>query len=241
MNKVLLILVGVAVLGAAVVLILLPPRDSADAIVAEPSAVEVAVDETADETAEPVVVEPEPEPVEVEVVEPEPEPQVAPVEHVVDGTITEGEYPHKTTVVGVDVYWRNNAEQLRVGLVSPGTGYVAIGFDPEVQMQGANMIIGFMQEGELHIRDDYGTQTIAHTQDTNRGGSDNILASAGSEWPDQTVIEFIIPLDSGDAYDKPLVAGNTYPILVSYHDLRDGFSARHSGRGAGEITLDAAE
>ena len=241
MSKILLILVGVAVVGAAIVLILLPPRGGADAVVAEPTAVEAAIDEALDEATGSVAVESEPETVEVEVVEPESEPEVVLVEHVVDGTITEGEYPHRTSVIGVDVYWRNNAEHLRVGLVSPGTGYVALGFDPEVQMQGANMIIGFMQEGELYIRDDYGTQTTEHTQDTDLGGLDNILASAGSEWPDQTVIEFIIPLDSGDAYDKPLVAGNTYPILVSYHDLRDGFSARHSGRGAAEITLDAAE
>ena len=82
---------------------------------------------------------------------------------------------------------------------------------------------------------------IAHTHDTNRGGYDNILASAGAEWPDETVIEFIIPLDSGDQYDKPLVPGNTYPILVAYHALRDGFSPMHSGRGLGEFTLDPAD
>ena len=252
MNKVLLILVGVAVVGALVVLFLLPPRGSGDAVVDETVVVEApsddvagSVDEGLDEPVEPAVVETELEP-ESPATEPEAEPdaQVVPVVlagHVVDGTIGDGEYPHQTSVSGVDVYWSNDAEQLRIGLVSPGTGYVAIGFDPEDRMKGANYIIAFVQEGELSIRDDFGTEPIAHTQDTNRGGLDNILASAGSEWPDQTVVEFVIPLDSGDPHDKVLVPGMTYPILVSYHDLRDGFSARHSGRGSGEITLDGAE
>jgi len=247
MNKVLLILVGVAVVGALAVLFLLPPRDSGDVatsddtVLIETPADDVVgdVDEVLDEPLEPVAADTEePEPVA------EPEVEIVPVvlvSHVVDGTITDGEYPNHTTVIGVNVYWSNDAEQLRIGLVSPGTGYTAIGLDPEDRMKGANYIIAFMQEGELHIRDDFGTQPIAHTQDTNRGGYDNILASAGSEWPDQTVIEFVIPLDSGDSYDKPLVPGNTYPILIAYHDLRDGFSARHSGRGSGEITLDGVE
>ena len=249
MNKVLLILVGVAVVGAVAVLLLLPPRDSGDVAVEPVSdAIAESVDEMLDESAGPVAVEPEPgsEPMQAPEAEPAVEPEVAVVaealaEHVVDGTIAEGEYPHRTTVIGVDVYWKNDAEQLNIGLVSPGTGYVSIGLDPEDRMLGANYIIAFMQEGELHISDDFGSHPIAHTHDTNRGGTDDIVASAGAEWPDQTVVEFIIPLDSGDSHDKVLVPGNTYPILVAYHDLRDGFSARHSGRGSGEITLDSVE
>jgi len=237
MNKVLLILVGVAVVGAVAVLLLLPPRDAGDAAMdAAPDPTVERVDEVHDE---PVAVEPEP------VSEPEPaaEPETPVVsttlaEHGIDGTIGEGEYPHRTAVVGVDVYWMNDTEQLHIGLVSPGTGYVSIGFDPEDRMLGADYIIAFMQEGDLHIRDDYGNQPIAHTQDTTAGGTDDVLASAGSEWPDETVVEFVIPLDSGDAQDKALVPGNTYPILIAYHALRDGFNVRHSGRGSGEITLD---
>lgn len=252
MNKVLLILVGVAVVGALVVLLLLPPRGLDDAVIDDAVigavATEIPADDVAggvhevlDELAELAAVETEPE-----ADEPATEPEidvllVGVVERVVDGRIADGEYPHQTNVSGVDVYWSNDAEQLSVGLVSPGTGYVAIGFDPEERMRGANYIIAFMQEGVLNIRDDFGTEPVAHAMDTNHGGYDNILASAGSEWPDETVVEFIIPLDSGDAYDKPLVPGVTYPILVSYHDLRDGFSARHSGRGAGEITLDEVQ
>jgi hypothetical protein len=156
----------------------------------------------------------------------------------IDGTILPGEYAHTITVAGVDVYWSNDAYRLQVGLVSPGTGYVAIGFDPDRQMAGANFIIASMHEGELTIRDDYGHEILAHIEDTARGGQDNIIAAAGNEWPDQTVIEFVIPLDSGDAMDKPLLPGHSYTVLVSYHSMLDSFSSQHTRRGSEQMQLD---
>jgi len=159
----------------------------------------------------------------------------------IDGTIVAGEYAHETAIAGVDVYWTNDEQRLRMGLVSPGTGFVAIGFDPERQMEGANFIIASMHEGVLTIRDDYGHEPFAHSEDTARGGQDNIIAAAGNEWPDQTVIEFIIPLDSGDAMDKLLLPGHEYTILVSYHSMLDSFSNRHTRRGSGLMQLDLPE
>jgi len=107
-------------------------------------------------------------------------------------------------------------------------------------MEGANYIIGYVEEGKGYIRDDYGNGTTSHIADTDRGGRDDITAFAGAEWPDQTILEFTIPLDSGDAMDKPLVPGSTYTVLLAYHDLQDGFALRHSRRGLGEIQLDPA-
>jgi len=156
-----------------------------------------------------------------------------------DGSILAGEYDDRTQVAGVNIYWSNSAETLRVGLVSPGTGYLAIGFDPENRMEGANFIVGYFDDGKVYIRDDYGTGTTSHAADSERGGEDNILSSGGAEWADQTIIEFVIPLDSGDAMDKPLLPGSTYTILVAYHDLLDGFAVRHSRRGVGSIELSA--
>ncbi|MFC2095709.1 DOMON domain-containing protein, partial [Candidatus Bipolaricaulota bacterium] len=167
------------------------------------------------------------------------EPAVAPeTGYSIDGTIVSGEYEHEMTIAGVDVYWTNDDQRLRMGLVSPGTGFVAVGFDPDRQMEGANYIVGSMHEGELTIRDDYGHESFAHMEDTARGGTDDIIASAGNEWPDQTVIEFIIPLDSGDEMDKPLLPGHQYTILVSYHSLLDTLSNRHTRRGSGLLQLD---
>jgi len=255
MYKTILLILGVALVAGAAILLLLAPEpvenDLPTPTTEETNFVTILPSETEPLPADDTVVaidEPiEDEPVVLE--ETETEAETAPAEAVaesqpdesgfaVDGTIFAGEYPHRADIAGVEVYWMNNAEYLRVGLVSPGTGYVSIGFDPENGMKGANYIIAYMNEGEIYVRDDFGTEPTSHMADDDRGGTNDILSAAGAEWPDQTIIEFVIPLDSGDASDKPLSPGRTYPILVAYHSVSDGFTARHSRRGSGEITLD---
>ena len=239
-RTILYILIGISVVGAMAVLLLLAPMDGDPEIAAEVPAIndmesevpeeieavatqEVTSPETAEETSEPVAEEP---------------PAFVEAGYSINGTIVSGEYAHETIIAGVEVHWANDEYRLRVGLVSPGTGFVSIGFDPENQMQGANYIIASMHEGVLSIRDDYGHEQLAHVEDTSRGGQDDIITAAGNEWPDQTVIEFVIPLDSGDAMDKPLLPGHQYTILVSYHSLLDSFSNRHTRRGSGVIQID---
>lgn len=158
----------------------------------------------------------------------------------VEGAISDGEYPHSVEIAGVKVYWVNDGRVLCIGLVSPGTGYVAIGFDPVDRMLGANFILGSVAEGVLKIRDDYGNSATGHDADATLGGMDNVLSAAGHQWADQTVVEFVIPLNSGDSTDKQLLPGGSYPILVAYNALSDDFSARHNRRGTGRITLDPA-
>jgi hypothetical protein len=229
MNNTLLIILAAALVVAGVVgWLILSPGDGAPEV---------------EEPTEHVFVEPvplEPVPLEPEV-EPEPareESAVVPSPlWAVDGVIDLGEYTRSTTVSDVSIHWSNDTNMLRIGLESPGTGYVSIGFDPVRRMEGANIIIGYVREGEAFVRDDFGTGPTDHAADTDRGGQDNVLSYAGTEWADHTVFEFVIPLDSGDEMDKPLRPGETYEILVAYHDLQDGFSATHSRRGAGEIQL----
>ena len=117
---------------------------------------------------------------------------------------------------------------------------MAIGLDPDRRMQGANFIIGTVRSGRMDIRDDYGTGSLSHGSDIANGGTDDILDSAGRELNGQTTIEFIIPLDSGDRFDKPLEPGETYEVLIAYHNTSDNFSTRHSQRGSGEIRLEDA-
>lgn len=156
----------------------------------------------------------------------------------IDGIIAANEYRHSTEVAGVEVYWTHDQTLLQVGLVSPGTGYVAIGFDPESRMEGANYILGAVVGEQVVVRDDWGVGPTRHGPDVENGGTDDILALAGRESDGQTILEFVIPLNSGDPADKPLVAGGTYVILVSYHSTDDSFATRHSQRGSGTIVID---
>ena len=238
MSKTWLIILGLLATGFAVFLLLPHVLPGREPVLEGPAVVEVEPEMGEGES---VAGEPATEEEATGAVE-EAEPEEAPAQaagYSIDGVIGEDEYRHSTEVAGVAVHWTNTATFLRVGLVAPGTGYVAIGFDPVRRMEGANFILGYVQDGKGYFRDDFGTESTAHMAVIDRGGVDNIVSSAGAEWTDQTILEFVIPLDSGDEMDKPLTPGGTYTVLLAYHDLQDGFSVRHSRRGTGQIQLDA--
>jgi hypothetical protein len=159
-----------------------------------------------------------------------------------DGEIGEDEYRHVLTIGSVEIGWFNDAEYLYAYMDAPTSGWVSIGFDPDNRMQGANFIIGAVVDGELDIMDAWGVTPTGpdHPPDEQLGGRDDIVAAAGVEEDERTLIEFQIPLDSGDAYDKPLTPGGTYTILVAFGSSNDLFSY-HGFRGVGQITLDPVE
>ena len=154
----------------------------------------------------------------------------------VDGTIGDEEYRHTLNdpATGIAVNWQNDTTYLYAGLVSPGTGWVAIGFDPGLRMKDANIIIGAVKDGELLVQDHFGTAPTSHREDS----TSQIVQAAGTEDNGKTVIEFVIPLQSNDSSDKSLQPGQTVSVILAYHASSDSFSARHSTRTTTQITLD---
>ena len=166
------------------------------------------------------------------------EPAAPTAAYAVDGFVRPGEYRNMLDGDGFQVHWMNDRSLLRIGLVSQGTGYVGIGFDPKGRMEGANFILGAVNGIAVSMRDDFGIGSTTHAADTSQGGTHDILEAAGREIGGRTTFEFVIPLDSGDPMDVPLEPGMTYRILVAYHMMNDSFGAVHSRTGLGEIRLD---
>ncbi len=122
---------------------------------------------------------------------------------------------YKSVTVGdFTLEWKTDTlGMLHVKVRAPTTGWVAVGFDPTTGMQDANIIIGYVNNG-VNIRDDFGIARDAHASDVSLGGEDNVTNKSGTETTDLT--EIIIPLDSGDSRDRPLVEGNTYTVILAY-------------------------
>ncbi|MDA3948350.1 MAG: DOMON domain-containing protein [Spirochaeta sp.] len=144
----------------------------------------------------------------------------------------------RAEAAGVDLQWRITGDALEVQMSAQTTGWVSVGFDPSRQMADANIVIGYVADGTLVIADDYGVGPMNHDRDTSHGGTDDISQPEGTEENGRTTIRFVIPLDSGDAMDKPLGAGSTYTVLVAYGpDGADDFSTYHAARGSVKIEL----
>ncbi len=153
-----------------------------------------------------------------------------------EGLIYAGEYRNNLydPQTGMSLFWQNDAANLYVGLISPGTGWLGVGFSDRAGKPGANIILGAVAGGSVTIQDGYGVTRELHLADR----TSSILAFGGSEEAGQTTLEFVIPLASGDAQDTTLVPGQTVQIILAYQATRDSFTAEHTRYSMTQITLD---
>ena len=71
---------------------------------------------------------------------------------------------------GITIQWKVEDQNLRVRMAAATTGWIAAGFDPSNRMKDADIIIGYVQDGEVFLRDDFGVSGTAHKADEELGG-----------------------------------------------------------------------
>lgn len=140
---------------------------------------------------------------------------------------------------GFTLRWRVVESDLEVEVTAPTTGWVGVGFDPGNMMGGANIIMGYVADGEVTISDQYGSGRTRHQPDTELGGASSVTDVGGTERFGRTTLSFTIPLDSGEETDNPLTPGNTHTVMMAHGpDDADNFITYHGGnRTIIEITL----
>ncbi len=153
-------------------------------------------------------------------------PFIANPDIAIDGKIGAAEYSDYGRFMdedtGMQAYLEHDSTSLYVGLKSPGNGWIAIGFgnDPKGMEKGANVIMGYMDNGTLVIRDDYAPKIdgeMEHDPVENFGGKSDIISAKGVEDSSGTTIEFIVPLNSNDKYNRHLEAGKIYPLIIAFN------------------------
>lgn len=141
------------------------------------------------------------------------------------------------SAAGVSLEWRVEGEDIALRISAETTGWVAAGFDPETGMDFANLIIGYVDGSGAHVDDHWGTEPDQHRSDLNLGGTYDVLQTDGSEEGGTTEIEVLIPLDSGDVFDKALTEGGTYTVILARGpDGADDYTTKHEA--AGTVTVE---
>lgn len=134
--------------------------------------------------------------------------------------------------------WSFEGDQLTVTMSAPTSGWIAVGFDPSAAMKDADLILGYVEDGTVYLRDDWGDGHISHKPDTDLGGTDNAEPVSGEETLEGTTITFSIPLDSGDSYDSVLAEGTTHKVIMAYGpDGADNFTGMHAWADTIELEL----
>ncbi len=161
------------------------------------------------------------------------------------GSEASGEAAPVTTEAGKELTvedflltWTVEEGTLTITAQAPTTGWVAVGFEPTAAMKDADIIIGYVENGSLFLRDDFGDGHISHSADTELGGSDDVTAISGTEEGSLTSISFSTPLDSGDSYDRQLTPGTTVKVILAYGpEGSDDFEGYHAWAETIEVEL----
>ena len=132
--------------------------------------------------------------------------------------------------------WKIDGENIDIILSAPTTGWIAVGFDPGRMMKDADILIGYVENNEVFMRDDFGAGYTKHKADTDLGGTDDITITGGSEIDEKTTLEFSIPLHSWDSNDRKLEQGEEYKLIFAY-GKKDDFTSYHKTRTSIIITL----
>jgi len=153
-----------------------------------------------------------------------------------DGVISSGEYTNTNVYGDYEINWKSDEQYIYIGLKVNTTGWIAVGIQPGLMMNEADIIIGDVSDGKATIDDQYSTGNFGpHVSDEQLGGTNDILEFGGKEMMGHTLIEFKRALDTGDKYDHPLMKGVNKIIWAYGSD--DQLTVKHFNRGYGEIGL----
>jgi len=129
---------------------------------------------------------------------------------LVHGVCLADGYDHKIEAGKLTFQWKTDAENIHIKLSAKTTGWVGVGFNPSKEMKDANIILGYVKKGKVKVTDHFGTTKRQHKADKKLGGKKDITNINGKEENGITEISFTIPLDSGDAKDKPILVDHTH-------------------------------
>lgn len=152
-------------------------------------------------------------------------------------SVQSASYDHEMEGAGVTFSWKVDGDTLHAKMSAKTKGWVAVGFNPEEKMKGANYIIGYVKGDEVKLEDHFGNKTVNHASDKKLGGTSDVTLVGGSEKGGTTTIEFTMPMDSGDQYDSALVADGDTVVLLALGPPRDSFKARHKKQAIKTVNL----
>ena len=153
-----------------------------------------------------------------------------------------GGYAHGLAVRDMRFLWRVRQQSIDITLTAKTTGWVGIGFNPEMSqdMKGANFIIGYVQDGKVEASDHYGIMEGKHKDDEKIGGKADVSDVSGSEINGTTELTFSLPLDSSDPMDTALSPGSENTVLLA-HGRSDSIALKHRFRAVLRVNLSTGE
>lgn len=148
----------------------------------------------------------------------------------VDGS-SDGYTTEPMQVAGTTIFLAHDGSNLYVHLQTEGEGWVAVGLNTRGSaMDGANMVLGYLDGETPAFRDDVGRGFTHSEADTTAVEEFYLSHDNGT-----MVMEFSYPLtfQDGEGYNiEELTPGETYTLIVARHNTSSDISRQHTDRGS---------
>ena len=154
---------------------------------------------------------------------------------VIDGVISASEYSSEKSFFSGEfsIYWELVNSSIYFGLSAKTTGWIAIGINPSTGMLNADLIYGWVEASGSVVIFDAFSRTQAgddHPEDTDMGGTYDILDYNGTESDGVTTIEFSRLLSTGDTTADQVINENSQLDIIWGMGNADSFTDQHTIR-----------
>jgi len=151
------------------------------------------------------------------------------------------DYDHTVEAEDISFSWKIDGDNLAGKISAKTEGWVGVGFNPSEKMKDADFIVGYVKKDKVTVVDDFGSTSTGHKNDDDNGGTSDVTVVGGTEENGVTTIEFMIPLQSGDAKDSKLEKDGETVLLLAYGAGRDSFLSKHKYRTSMTVNLGTGE
>ncbi len=141
--------------------------------------------------------------------------------------------PGYKSVTGAKVtfQWKVDGDKLDCILSAPTTGWVGVGFGHTGQMKGSEIFLGYVQDGQATIRDEFGDAINHHSPVTELGGQSILTDESGTQTNGTTELRFSISLDAAGKGHVALAPGKQYLLLLAHAPQGAADTSTYHGPG----------
>jgi len=118
---------------------------------------------------------------------------------------------------GFRMTWSIQGKYINITMSAPTQSYVSVGFNVIPRMDGADYVVGWVDDNQKGILlDQYSPDTAMPKDDSRLSGRNDVQLLAASRTKEGVSITFSRLLDTGDKYDRPITNASNFHLLWAF-------------------------
>jgi uncharacterized membrane protein len=127
--------------------------------------------------------------------------------------------------------WKVNGPLVDMRLSYPTTSWIAVGFNKQPVMDGADIVIGYVKAGEAMVEEDH-AEGHSHSPEQKNGGKQTLTNVTGKVENGTTTLTWTMPLNTGNPHDIVLKPGERIGLILAHGEPgAQNFTSYHGPDG----------